>query len=338
RLVLLGDVLELRHGPHREALEAARPFFSELGEAFAGREVVIVAGNHDHAILERWLQRRAELPPSGALGLQERIAPAEASWMLEHIARWSEPARVSVAYPGVWVRPDVYATHGHYLDCHMTLPTMECVGIGVMSRLLRRPATGFHRLEDYEAVMGPVFAWIDSVAQLAPETDALNGQSTVRAWMALRGQRDKEGMWPAVRSRLITGAFPVGVALLNRAGVGHFNPDISGAALRRAGLSAMGEVTRRLGLADTYVVFGHTHRAGPLPEDPQIEWSAAGGARLINSGCWTYEPHFLTATPGESPYWPGACVLVEDEGPPTPPVLKRLLADRSHSDLSASAN
>jgi hypothetical protein len=31
RVVLLGDVLELRHGPLREAMEAARPFFEDLG-------------------------------------------------------------------------------------------------------------------------------------------------------------------------------------------------------------------------------------------------------------------------------------------------------------------
>jgi len=33
RLVLLGDLLELRHGPRREALAVARPFFEELGRA-----------------------------------------------------------------------------------------------------------------------------------------------------------------------------------------------------------------------------------------------------------------------------------------------------------------
>ena len=36
RVVLLGDVLELRHGPPREALAAARPFFEELGARSPG--------------------------------------------------------------------------------------------------------------------------------------------------------------------------------------------------------------------------------------------------------------------------------------------------------------
>jgi metallophosphoesterase superfamily enzyme len=37
RLVLLGDVLELRHGPMREAMAAARPFFEDVGRALAVR-------------------------------------------------------------------------------------------------------------------------------------------------------------------------------------------------------------------------------------------------------------------------------------------------------------
>jgi hypothetical protein len=50
----------------------------------------------------------------------------------------------------------------------------------------------------------------------------------------------------------------------------------------------------------------------------------------VNTGCWTYDSIFLSSTPGESPYWPGTCVLVEDSGPPT---LQRLLLDRTHSQL-----
>jgi len=125
-------------------------------------------------------------------------------------------------------------------------------------------------------------------------------------------------------------AFPLAVAALNRAGLGPLRANISTSELRRAGLLAMGEVATRLDLGDAYVVFGHTHRAGPLPGDRESEWLGHGGARLLNSGCWTYDAVFLTATPGESPYWPGTCVLVDDVGPP---VLKRLLSDRSHAEL-----
>ena len=365
RLVLLGDVLELRHGPRCDALAAARPFFEELGRSFAGREIVVLAGNHDHALVESWLRRRDESPAPQPLTLEQRFSAKEASSMLATLAEWAAPARVSAAYPGLWLRPDVYATHGHYLDCHLTIPTMERLGIGMTARALRRPTDAFATVGDYEAVTGPVFAWIDAVARQAPTGETLNGQSTVRVWRALAGstrtgaggskpaRADAEGggvgvrdglaalaaLAPEMRRRLLTGAFPVAIAALNRFGLGSFNADISTPELRRAGLRAMGEVAARLGLGDAHVIFGHTHRAGPLPRDIEAEWrtqrahGGPAGARLINSGCWTYDAYFVTDTPGESPYWPGGSVLVDDEGPPTPPVLRRLLDDRTTEEL-----
>ena len=397
RLVLLGDVLELRHGPRHEALAAAREFFEDIGDAMAGREIVVLAGNHDHALVEPWLERRGEREAPIPLEVEQRFGASEASAMLAQLDAWAQPARLSVAYPGFWVRPDVYATHGHYLDCHLTVPTMERLGIGAMGRVLRRPPAEFADPDDYEAVTNPVFAWIDAIARQAKTGDALNGGLTVRAWRALNGVEDTAGTalvansppgrsgpegsthvraisisaasvraasgrtmsiratsirattngFPALgrqaaRARLgqvsrslgaraLTNAFPLAVAALNRAGFGPFNADLSSGELRRAGLRAMGEVATRLGLDGAYVIFGHTHRAGPLPGDRESEWLGAGGARLVNCGCWTYDSYFLTAKPGESPYWPGGAVLVEDEGPPQ---VLRLLAGHRHEELA----
>jgi hypothetical protein len=364
RVVLLGDLLELRHGPRREALAAARPFFEDLGRAMAGREVVAVAGNHDHALIESWLEHRSELPAPPPLGVEQRLEAATASSMMAQLAEWATPARVTVAYPGLWVRPDVYATHGHYLDCHLTIPTLERLGIGAMGRMLRRPARAFTGPDDYEAVTVPVFAWIDAVARQAPTGDALNGGMTVRAWRAFGGDRDRarhgatvngrrpdghgagedrndrrgamRGLTRVLRNRALAGAFPLGVAALNRAGLGPFNADLSTGELRRAGLRAMREVAGRLDLNPphpAYVVFGHTHRAGPLPGDNGAEWDSGGGPRLMNTGCWTYDSYFLTSTPGGSPYWPGGCVLVEEQGSP---ILRRLLEHHTHAELKPS--
>jgi hypothetical protein len=333
RLVLLGDVLELRHGPRREAMRAARPFFEDLGRAMADREIVVSAGNHDHALIEPWLARRAETRVPAALGVEQRLSAEEASPMMAQLAAWAQPANLTVAYPGLWVRPDVYATHGHYLDCHLTVPTMERLGIGAMGRMLRRPAREFTGADDYEAVMSPVFAWIDAVAQQAATGDSLNGATTVRAWRALRGSKGaKGGLVGALRTRALVGAFPLAVAALNRAGLGPVRADISTTELRRAGLHAMGEVARHLGVADApvHLVFGHTHRTGPLPGDEATEWRPVANVHLMNTGCWTYDGYFLTSTPGESPYWPGGGVLVEGD---KSPVLKRLLADRAHTEL-----
>jgi hypothetical protein len=329
RLVLLGDVLELRHGPRRDALAAARPFFEELGRTFAGREIVVVAGNHDHALIESWSRLRDEAAEFTPLGREQRFTAEESSPMLATLASWAAPARLSAAYPGLWLRPDVYATHGHYLDCHLSIPTMERLGIGMTARVQGRSADVFATVGDYEAVTAPVFAWIDAVARQAPTGSTLNGQSTVRAWRALAGKgHDRNGF--DLRARALVGAFPFAVAALNRAGIGSFQADISTPELRRAGLRAMGEVAARLGLGDAHVIFGHTHRAGPLAADVGAEWRGPGGARLLNAGCWTYDAYFVTDKPGESPYWPGGAVLVEDDGPP---VLLRLLDGHPAEEL-----
>lgn len=358
RVVLLGDVLELRHGPPREALAIARPFFEELGQALAGRELVLVAGNHDHALIEPWLAMRAELPEPRPLGLEQLIEPAEASPTVKRLADWAAPARVRFAYPGLWLRPDVYAMHGHYLDCHLTVPTIERLSVGLMSRLMGRPAGAFERVDDYEAVTAPMYAWRHAVARDSITGDALNGMGTVHAWRALsgsdRGRNARNGtradlrvrlaaIGANLRTRALVRGFPLAVAALNRAGLGPLNAEVSAGELRGAGLRAMGEVAARLGLGDAYVVFGHTHRAGPLPGDDASEWicgrrmgagvtrPARAGARLVNVGCWTYDSIFLTRKRGESPYWPGTCALI---GETDPPELKRLLLDRDYDELS----
>ena len=133
--------------------------------------------------------------------------------------------------------------------------------------------------------------------------------------------------------RAIRGAFPLAVGALNRAGIGPLKTDISASELRRAGLEAMGEVAARMGLADAYVVFGHTHRAGPFAGDEEGEWRGRGGARLVNCGSWTYAAVFMDHTGSQNPYWPGVCVTVAPSGPPA---LSRLLEARTRADFVAA--
>jgi hypothetical protein len=126
-------------------------------------------------------------------------------------------------------------------------------------------------------------------------------------------------------------AFPLVIAALNRAGLGPLRTDISGLALRRSSLVAMGEVVRRLGIGGGHVIFGHTHRSGPLPGDPLAEWTAPAGVALHNCGCWVFETYLMTTVDGESPYWPGHCIVLEDEGPPR---LEHLLGDLPPDELA----
>lgn len=324
RLVLLGDAIELRSEPVARALAAAAPVFAALGRVLDGREVVLVPGNHDHALIAPWRPGG----DGGARPGEQRARPDEASPVAAAFASLLGPgARVELAYPGVWVRDDVYAIHGHYLDCHMTVPTFERLAIGAMGRFGGRRAAACSRPEDYEALVAPVYAWIHAVAQGGGRPGAVNGSGSARAWRALAAGAPRRRL----RGRALAAAFPVAVAGLNRAGLGPLSSDLSGDALRRGRLEAMGEVVDRLGIDAGHVVFGHTHRTGPLAGDDLDEWRTPAGTRLYNCGSWVLETHLMTRVAPESPYWPGGCVTVDDDGPPR---LARLLDGRSADALS----
>ena len=101
RVILLGDVLELRHGPPREALAVARPFFEDLGRALAGRELVVLAGNHDYSLIASWLARRDRQEHPERLQLEQLLAAEQASPMLHQLAEWASPAHRARRPPGV---------------------------------------------------------------------------------------------------------------------------------------------------------------------------------------------------------------------------------------------
>ena len=57
RVVVLGDFLELREHPIAQAIELARPLIERLGTVTAGRNLVLVPGNHDYQLAEPFLMR-----------------------------------------------------------------------------------------------------------------------------------------------------------------------------------------------------------------------------------------------------------------------------------------
>ena len=217
------------------------------------------------------------------------------------------PARVRVAYPGVWLREDVYATHGHYGDRHNTVPILERLGAGVTVRVAGEPEGGPAHAEDYEAALAPMYAWADSVAQSGGLHVGGGGSFQIAAWQALNGGGGRQRL----RSRAMALGLAAAVAGLNRAGVGPLRADVSGVALRRGALAGFAEVVDRLGVPPAaHVIFGHTHRAGPLPGDDRSEWG-----RLLNIGSWVYEERFVGDDPAGSPYRPGFAAIVPDDDP-----------------------
>jgi hypothetical protein len=317
RLVLLGDTLELRHGPVGNAIEAAAPAFAAIGDALRpGAEVVLVPGNHDHALLSPWHDRRA-LTGNPGLGLSERAGP-DASEALGLIAELLRPARLSVAYPGVWVREDVFALHGHYLDRHITIPTFERVASGFMARVAGHVPEHGATPDDYEAALAPLYAWLHVVARHTTSTFGVERQrGSQNAWSMLTAKGPRP-----LRHRLFAAGFPWAVRALNVAGAGPVKADISGVELRRAGLRAMHEVVARLGIDARWVLFGHTHRPGPLPRDHAADWG-----RLVNTGSWVHEDTFLGDDPTDSPYYPGTYVEI-DGRPGVPPRVGNALRER----------
>ncbi len=327
RVVLLGDSVELRNRPASQALAAAEPFFRALGEALAGKPVVILAGNHDHALVERFLARNDE-----PLGLEQRFSPKKASDLAVKLAgQFGRGADVQFAYPGVWLREDVYAMHGHYLDVHMTVPTVERLSIAASGRLAldhSRPWNAVYSVDEYEALLAPVYAWSFAAAQSGRPGQGPAGAAALRMWDTLRSKRSG-----GLRAQALAAGFPLAVAALNAAGLGPLRSELTRAELRQAGLRAMSEVVERLRIRARHVLFGHTHRTGMLEGDREPEWLTPNGVQLHNCGSWVYSDTFLADGNPASPYWPGGAILVEDG---TPPQLLRLLATHAAAELSAS--
>jgi hypothetical protein len=86
-----------------------------------------------------------------------------------------------------------------------------------------------------------------------------------------------------------------------------------GLQVRRASIPALARVVHRLGVEAEWVIFGHVHRAGPLPGDDDRRWCGPGGRpRIVNTGSWVYEPLLLHGAAPPHPYWPGGAVVLED--------------------------
>jgi hypothetical protein len=325
RLVLLGDAIELRERPVGAALAQARPVLEDLGSAVGDIEVVLVPGNHDARLAEPLLDGLSI--NDAPLSLDATVDPAPGT--AAAIAAALSPARLRIAYPGIWLRDDVYATHGHYLDLHLRLPRVECVAAAAVRRMGGRPLPDPATPRDYERILRPIYGLAFGIAQSLPRRPRQRevGPSEA-AWELLAGDRPERTRGRRLKARAARAAFPAVVAGVNRLLRADFDSDISGEAIFRSGVEAATEMARRLGVDHAHVITGHTHRGGSRPEEGP--WRLPGGGELHNTGNWVFStPLHRPGTPPNA-YWPGTVTWVEDSGPPH---RVELLQDREHHEM-----
>jgi UDP-2,3-diacylglucosamine pyrophosphatase LpxH len=319
RLVLLGDALELRELPLADVLTAARPFFEELGEAMAGRPVILVPGNHDHRLAEPLLEQLAL--QGTPLELEHRAEPAgEAT---TRIATWLGGAEMQIAYPGIWLRDDVYATHGHYMDCHMSLPRLECIAAAATMRALR-PLPERPDPIDYERILRPVYGLTYGLAQGGVARRA--ARPSERAWQTASG-RSGSGR---IRRTALRAAVPATIWGINRVLHAEFSANLSAGSISHSGVAAATELSKRLRIEAAHTITGHTHRGGP--HEGETEWPLPGGGKLHNTGSWVFSSAFHHPGTPPGPYWPGTLTWLDEDGPPS---RVRLLHEHSRDELRA---
>jgi len=292
RLVLLGDVVELLEGRPDDAMEVAEPVLRAVGGRLgADREVILVPGNHDAALVRPWLERKqAPLPVDAEV-------PPDATPLLARVASALGPARVRVHYPGIWLSERVWATHGHYLDRHLLPASAYGLARGMLGRL---PGDGANPL-DYERTGGPS----------ASRFEAFLIRRLPRPLAALT-----DDLAEFLRAATMPGAS--GGGLLGSR-LARLPARILGAQMRRASIPAMARVVHRLGVDAEWVIFGHVHRCGPFPWDEANRWRGPGRAPgIANTGSWVYEPLLVHPTSPPHPYWPGGAIVLEPGGDPRP--------------------
>lgn len=316
RLVVAGDLLELRHAPPREILDRARPALRALGERLGpDRQVLLLAGNHDHRLVRPWLdhQRMLDRP----LAVTNELAPADVSEIAVAVAEALAPAEVRIAYPAAWlVTPSaasggVLVSHGHYMDALWRIPTVERLAAGLVARIHGSGTEDLRDPDGFERLLGPAYGWMDGLADHAVG----HGVSA--------SQRTSAGIWEHLndrsswRGRMLRTGLPRAIRLLGRAGIGEFEGQLTPEALRIAGTRAIASVAGRLDVHPDHLIVGHSHRAGPQPGDAAWEWRLDDGGHLHNSGCWVHDGTLLSGSdPTASPYWPGRAIRIDADGVP----------------------
>ena len=256
-----------------------RRFFDALApRSTAGRPVIARA---------RQPRPRLVAPGSSRPRLEGRTGPcgggpvhAESGDAADASPPGCPDAEVALAYPGV------LAARRRVRDPR-PLPrhAPDRAPRGIVDRLCdgarQRPRNATaRRRPTYEAALAPIYAFSPAWRRAPPPRALTRGGALSRTvWRA--AQRAAAARSPAAGPR----GHPGRGGGLNRIGLGPFE---AASAARTCAAPACSRWARGGALGARraeHVIFGHTHRPGPLPGDDPAD-GASRGTRLWNTGCW----------------------------------------------------
>ncbi len=363
-VVLLGDVLELRFQRLEDALRVSTPFFAALGTALrASRQrrtvpprVVYVSGNHDHhfalQLIEREQERAIERRDPERYRFSGTIQAPRDMFLLRELRRMLGPGiEVEFAYSYVMVQTvdgPALAMHGHYLDLHLASPAERLLALVEQALTAYRLEALRPGFDLYEAVLRPQNELLYWIGQ-----SPAGAQAQSELWRRLRGDNRQAPRGVVARVRRIAARRALRAAEALAGAAAHqltqrvLKGDVTNVSPARAtnveeGIHAFMDSLYALqddlfqleawAAPPEYVIFGHTHRPGPLPGlDVPDHWRAQWAGhevRVLNSGSWLYDVEQALTDDYHASRWPGTYVLIPDgEAPRLVSVLKDLSGD-----------
>jgi len=351
-VVLLGDILDLRFQQLEEVLLTAEPFLTTLGNALRKAEhprVTFIPGNHDHHYAVRLMETAQEraIEAGEPYSFQQVVAPPD-FFLSRQLARMMGiPVEVRVAYFYDILDSSegpIFLTHGHYLDIHLGgAPARLLTLLQATIASAGQPVDALSP-ELYEAILRPQYELLHWIGQTPG-----GGLIQSRIYERLRGGAPPSTRLGQFRRAALRGAASVGgkvgVALaetlanrLIKGGLTLTSParEAQAEATIYAFNLSLEALEAYLPAGMRYVIFGHTHRPGPLTDiDPIDRWTVKMRGQetvVMNSGSWLYDGGKARRPDYRPQRWPGTFILVPDQGPPH---LVEVLADLSKEELEA---
>ena len=335
-VVLLGDILDLRFQQLDIALQIATPFLEMLGDVLSKAEhphVTYIPGNHDHHYASRLIEAEQEqaIDADEPYTFKHVVAPRD-FFLSRQLARLiGSNVEIKFTYFHDTIDSSegpIFLIHGHYLDLHI-----DAAPARLLSLLQATIASAGQSVETlspdlYEAILRPQYELLHWIGQ-SPG----GGQIQSRIYERLRG-----GAPPSTRLRQIRRA------ALNRAAsvggkVGIALAEMVANRLVKGGLSltspareaqveqtisafslSLEALETYLPTGAAYVIFGHTHRPGPLESiDAPEHWTVkmhGQETQVMNSGSWLYDAGKARRPDYRPQRWPGTFILIPDRGQP----------------------